>query len=50
MRAKKSNTNTKKGVKTVRCSDYLIPAVKKPFNYLWHAFIQVSIFQYFDAE
>ena len=36
--AKRGGGNTKKGVKAARGSDYLIPAAKKAFNHLRHAF------------
>ena len=36
--AKRGGGNTKKGVKAARGYDYLIPATKKAFNHLQHAF------------
>ena len=47
---KRGSGNTKKGVKADRDSNYLIPDIKKTFNYLRHAFIQALIFYYFDPE
>ena len=47
---KKGGNNTKKSARAGRGSDYLTPDAKKTFNYLLHAFIQVSILQYFDLE
>ena len=47
---KRGNGNTKKGVKVARGFDYLIPAAKKAFNHLRHAFIQVPILQHFDLK
>ena len=48
--AKRSGGNTKKGVKAAKNSDYLTPAAKKAFYYIWHTFTQASILQYFDPE
>ena len=47
---KRGGENTKKGVKAARDSNYLIPAAKKTFNHLRHAFIQAPIFQYFNLK
>ena len=42
--------NTKKSGKAARRSNYLTPDAKKAFNHLWHTFIPLSIFQYFDLK
>ena len=47
---KRSGGNTKKGVKAAKGSDYVIPAAKKAFNHLRHAFTQAPIFEHFDSE
>ena len=41
---KKSGSNTKKGVETIRDSNYLTLGTKKAFNLLQHLFIQALIF------
>ena len=47
---KKDDSNTKKGVKAVKSSNYLVTNAKKAFNHLRHIFIQMFIFQHFDPE
>ena len=47
---KKSDGNTKKGVKAAKGFDYLILAPKKAFNHLWYRFRQPFILQHFHLE
>ena len=43
-------SNTKKGVKAVKDSDYLTSDIKIAFNHLRYAFTQALILQHFDLK